>query len=126
MRLIAIHICNVLSVCVCLCICVFDTLVTPAKTDELIIMSFEMWTRGSFPKKPSVIWGPGSPYGKGYFWGSYLGMVDIISNIRMGSRAMRPLASSLLYQLAINTNSVSRKGSVIGRVRPSVCFHFIF
>jgi len=74
MRLIAIHICNVLSVCVCLCICVFDTLVTPAKTDELIIMSFEMWTRGSFPKKPSVIWGPaGIPLRKGILLGVILG-----------------------------------------------------
>jgi len=69
MRLIAIHICNVLSVCVCLCICVFDTLVTPAKTDELIIMSFEMWTRGSFPKNQALFGGRDPPTERDTFGG---------------------------------------------------------
>ena len=78
--------------CVCLSVCLLVTIVSVAKTAEPIQIPFGVRSLGA--KEPCIWWAPDNTERRALLRGMFA--VDILTVIRQGAAAMRPLVNSLL------------------------------
>ena len=91
------------SVCVCVSVCLLDTSMSPAKTDEPIVMLFELCTRVQ-PRNHVLGGGPDPLRGRGDFQGCSAPL-EMHSN-RQSAEKSDILAYNINYTIYIPTDSI--------------------